>query len=92
MPRERVTGWQYDEQDTPQQKAILRQNRSAQAARKKFPVGTRVEPERGGPSGVVKRHVPGNNAQGGKVIVEWENGKTGTHGPIALRPKKKNAS
>jgi hypothetical protein len=77
--------------DTRQQKAILRQCKTARAVRKQFPVGTRVvardaaEPR---PVGVVTRHVPGTDAQGGVLVVDWESERfgtlTGRHGPISL--------
>lgn len=73
--------------DTPQQKVALRTNPAAQRVRKAFPVGTRVvgrdaaEPR---PVGTVKRHVPGTNAQGGYLVVEWPNGEAGRHGAISL--------
>jgi hypothetical protein len=57
-------------------------NRSAQLCRKRFPTGTRVTT--GQMVGVVKRHVPGGNSQGGYLIVEWENGVTGRMSPIAV--------
>jgi hypothetical protein len=74
-------------QDTKQQKAILRQSKSARAARKKFPVGAHVTSadHEGLPVGVVVRHVPGSSAQGGVIVVQWPNGQIGRHGPITLR-------
>jgi hypothetical protein len=76
--------------DTTQQKAILRQCPNARYTRKRWPVGTRVtarmKDDKPGPvEGTVKRHVPGTNAQGGYLVVEWDNGNTGRHGPISLR-------
>lgn len=71
-------------QDTPQQKAILRQSRTARAVRAAFPVGTRVE---GAPGvfGTVTRHVPASNGQGGHLTVQWDSGTVGRHSPIALK-------
>jgi hypothetical protein len=75
--------------DTPQQQAVLRQSRVARKVRAKFPAGTRVA-SIGGPQskrqmeGTVKRHVPGTNAQGGYLLVEWDNGITGRIGPISV--------
>lgn len=66
--------------DTPQQKMALRTNRTARKVRLKFPEGTRVVAV-GGPDGqpgtvhgTVVRHVPGTNAQGGHLVIEWDNG------------------
>jgi hypothetical protein len=75
--------------DTPQQKVILRQSAIARKVRAKFPEGTRVLS--GGNDravlarGVVQRHVPGSNAQGGYLVVLWDNGHTGRHSAVALR-------
>lgn len=68
--------------DTPQQKAALRHNKAARVVRQRFPEGTRVRVPISGACGVVRRHVPGLNAQGGYLIVEWDNGHTGRIGPI----------
>ncbi len=83
--------WHFDPQDTPEHRRTLRSVRAAQVVRSRFPAGTRVRP-RGkdgqaylsGPVGVVRRHVPGHNAQGGYLVVEWSNGVTGRMGPIML--------
>lgn len=69
--------------DTAQQTAILRQSRSARAVRAKYPVGTRVRHTGGDQEGTVKRHIPGSDAQGGSLIVEWDNGITGRLQPIS---------
>jgi len=63
-------------EDTPQQKRALRTNKAAAYVRRKFPQGTRVM---GAPGvfGTVKRHVPANDALGGVLVVEWDNGVTG---------------
>jgi hypothetical protein len=73
--------------DTKQQRAVLRRNKAARAARKKFPVGARVTSadHDGLPVGEVLRHVPHSNAQGGVIVVRWPNGQVGRHGPISLR-------
>jgi hypothetical protein len=85
--------------DTPQQKAILRQSRVARAMRQRFPEGQRVEAVSGqGPTssasgklGTVQRHVPGQDAQGGYMVVLWDytwDGKpvVGRHVAGGLRP------
>lgn len=81
--------WHFDPQDSDYDKRILRSNKSSQTTRRKFPAGTRVLPQHpdADPTyvGTVKRHVPGHNAQGGYLLVEWPNGVTGRHGPISLR-------
>jgi hypothetical protein len=75
--------------DTRQQRAILRQNATARKVRRDFPKGTRVEGftgERGtGAFGTVERHVPHTNAQGGVLIVAWDNGSVGRSSPISVR-------
>lgn len=75
--------------DTPQQAAILRspQGRAARKVRAKFPAGTRVTAagRDTGLEGTVRRHVPMTNAQGGTLVVEWDNGTEGRHSAIALR-------
>ena len=82
-------------QDTPQQKAILRRNERARKVRRMFPVGARVAaatpPDMRGnrtiqstARGTIVRHVPGINSQGGYIVVEWDNGRTGRHGPISI--------
>jgi len=71
--------------DTPQQKSVLRTNRTARKVRKHYGAGTRVvvtrgagmDPEPGAMHGTVKRHVPGTNAQGGHLVVTWDSGVTG---------------
>lgn len=81
--------WHFDPQDNDEQRRILRSNKSAQTTRRRFPSGTRVVPREASDAtnvGTVKRHVPGVNAQGGYLLVEWDNGATGRHGPIALKP------
>jgi hypothetical protein len=73
--------------DNAQQKAALRQNKAARAVREKFPVGAKVQ-ARGAkepkPVGIVERHIPGMNAQGGTLKVKWPNGNIGSHGAITL--------
>jgi hypothetical protein len=75
--------------DTSQQRAVLRQNKTARNVRRDFPQGTRVEGFTGqhgtGAFGTVKRHVPHTNAQGGVLIVEWDNGICGRISPVAVR-------
>jgi hypothetical protein len=73
--------------DTPQQKAILRQCKSARKVRATFPAGTRVVVDVSGVEGTVRRHVPGTDAQGGYLVVEWDNGVTGRITPINVRPE-----
>lgn len=80
--------------DTRQQKAALRHNKVAQAVRRQFPEGTVVRPRRDvykglTSTGVVKRHVPGLDAQGGYLLVEWDNGVSGrmTPGNLEVVPK-----
>ena len=72
--------------DTPQQKAALRINRVARSVRKRFPVGTRVvvggNVEKG--SGVIVRHVPQTNAQGGYLVVQLDTGVTARLSPINI--------
>lgn len=70
--------------DTPQQKAVLRQNKTARKVRAMYPQGTRVTT--GIMEGTVYRHVPHTNAQGGVVVVDWDNGIRGRIGPIAIKP------
>jgi hypothetical protein len=75
--------------DTRQQQATLRQSATARKVRARFPAGTRVEGftgERGtGSFGSVRRHVPQGNAQGGLLVVEWDNGVVGRHSPCSVR-------
>jgi hypothetical protein len=75
--------------DTKQQAAVLRQSKTAQAVRRQFPEGTRVRPNQSvyaglTTTGVVKRHIPMTDAQGGVLVVEWDNGTTGRMSPINL--------
>lgn len=77
-------------QDTPQQKAALRANKTARWVRKHYPEGTRVTgeraPESGSmPRGTVTRHVPSFTAQGGVLVVAWDSGTTGRHSVSTLR-------
>jgi hypothetical protein len=63
---------------------------AAKVVARKFPVGTRVtadHPSNVGqfPIGTVVRLVPGLDAQGGYIVVEWPNGQRGRHTAIALR-------
>ena len=73
--------------DTPQQKAVLRQSPTARRVRKMWPAGARVTAagHDTGVLGTIQRHVPMTNAQGGDLVVLWDNGTTGRHSPIALR-------
>jgi hypothetical protein len=81
--------------DTPQQARVLRTSRVARAVRAKFPAGTRVvatpgagaEPRPGAAHGVVVRHVPGLNAQGGYLVVRWDSGVEGRMGASCLAPE-----
>jgi GNAT superfamily N-acetyltransferase len=89
LHRTAAARWRYDERDTKQQRAILRSNRSAQKARELFPPGTRVKPrpskdEEPTARGTVNRHVPGSDAQGGTLVIDWDSGVTGRHGPISI--------
>ena len=83
-------------QDTKQQKAVLRQSKTARKVRAMYPQGTRVgsTPDMGETflmSGTVYRHIPQTNAQGGVVIVDWDNGIRGRIGPINIRPLKEES-
>jgi hypothetical protein len=79
--------------DTAQQKAVLRRSAVARKVRKLFGPGTRVvvtpgagvEPRPGAMTGTVKRHVPGVNAQGGYLVVVWDNGREGRISPGSVR-------
>jgi hypothetical protein len=76
--------------DTPQQAHIVRTNRAARKVRAIFAPGTKVmgrefADDSGKPVGVVQYHVPQSNAQGGIIVVLWDNGTVGRHGPISLR-------
>jgi hypothetical protein len=50
--------------------------------RELYPQGTRVST--GAMQGTVYRHVPQSNAQGGVLVVDWDNGVRGRVGPIVL--------
>ncbi len=69
--------------DTPQQKSILRRSRTARKVRAMYPEGTRVTS--GKAEGTVRRHVPGTNAQGGYLVVEWDSGYTGRISAISIK-------
>ncbi len=71
--------------DTPQQKACLRQSRIARAVRRDYPQGQRIA-STAGREGTVYRHVPGTNAQGGHLVVDWDTGGRGRVSPINVRP------
>lgn len=76
-------------EDTPQQKAVLRQSVTARKVRARFPAGTRVASVGGTPpkrlmEGTVLRHVPGLNGQGGYLKVQWDSGVTGRTSPISV--------
>jgi hypothetical protein len=60
---------------TPQQELALSKNKAAKALRHKFPAGSRVEGS--GLQGTVLKHIPGFSADGGYVVVKWDNGHTG---------------
>ena len=66
-----------DSRDTEQQKVALRNTAAARKVRERFPVGTRITGRVGGQFGTVERHVPGTDAQGGVLVVKWDNGITG---------------
>lgn len=69
----------------PQQQHILRQSATARKVRALFPEGTRVTMRPGeGVQGTVVRHVPGLNAQGGYLVVQWDHGVTGRHSAVSL--------
>lgn len=76
--------------DTPQQRAILRQSRTAQRVRAKWRPGLHVWSIGGEDAhrierGMILRHIPMTNAQGGVLLVEWERtGTVGRHGPFIL--------
>ena len=73
--------------DNPQQRAALIRNRAARTVRARFPAGTVVRGRGAGPdapSGVVLRHIPMGDAQGGVLVVRWDNGITGRAQPGAL--------
>ena len=75
--RQMIKGWHFDPRDTAQQRYILRTNRSAQRVRRDFPAKTVISNTISGMRGVVDRHVPGNAADGGHLVVLWDNGITG---------------
>lgn len=64
--------------DTPAQKLTLRRSKVARWVRKTFPRGTRVEAtaifsEPGnGRFGTVVSHIPGQSADGGRLVVLWD--------------------
>lgn len=74
--------------DTAQQKRILRTSATARKVRQRFPAGTRVRARVSSVEGTVVRHVPGLNAQGGYLVVQWDDGplgpRQGRHGPISV--------
>lgn len=78
--------------DTPQQRATLRRSAVARRVRRDYPQGQRVESVPGpgmsgnGVFGTVHRHVPQSNAQGGHLVVDWDNGHRGRISPISVRP------
>jgi hypothetical protein len=73
-------------EDTKQQKAILRTHKTAQKVRERFPAGMWVRARVGGMDGVVERHVPGTNAQGGVLVIRWDTGHVGRVSPITVMP------
>jgi hypothetical protein len=81
--------------DTPQQARILRASRTARKVRRRFGAGTRVvvvpgagaEPRPGAMTGTVLRHVPGLNAQGGTLTIQWDDDRvTRGFSPCGVRP------
>jgi hypothetical protein len=78
-----LSGWHFDPRDTPGQRTCLRRSRTAQRARILFPAGREVTTGR--MVGVVYRHVPGSDSQGGYLVVDWENGTQGRISPITVR-------
>jgi hypothetical protein len=77
--------------DNPQQAAILKQSATARKVRERYPPGKRVGSVGGAEGkiaelGTVVRHVPGANAQGGYLVVKWDNGTEGRISPIAITP------
>lgn len=68
--------------DTAQQKAILRNRATARKVRAKFGSGTQIVHRDSGVKGVVIRHVPGTNAQGGYLRVKWNSGVEARVNPI----------
>jgi hypothetical protein len=83
MKRQAVTGWHFDPRDTPQQRTILRQRRNAQRVRRDFPAKTRIRNTISGWEGIVERHVPGVSADGGTLVVLWDNGIIGRVNVVA---------
>lgn len=65
--------------DTAQQQAILRQHETARKIRRMYPHGARIMVLISGEQGTVYRHVPGSNAQGGSLTIDFDNGRRG-HG------------
>lgn len=70
--------------DTPQQRAVLRQCAAARRLRKLMPAATRVVSV-AGEYGTVLRHVPGTDAQGGYLTIQWDNGNVGRHSPFGIK-------
>lgn len=69
--------------DTRQQRAALRQSSVARKVRRVYgQEGTRVTS--GAVEGTVQRHVPQTNAQGGYLVVLWDNGHTGRHSACSV--------
>lgn len=68
--------------DTRQQQAVLRQCATARRVRQRYGAGTQVIATVSGMRGVVERHIPMTNAQGGVLVVRWENGHQGRISPI----------
>lgn len=82
-----MNGWHFDPRDTRQQRAVLRNNESAQKVRIRFAPGTRVRAvgRKGGElTGEVIRHIPGTNSQGGYLLIDWSNGARGRVSPIIV--------
>lgn len=61
-----------DPRDTPAQKRILRSSATARKVRQNFPAGTRIRSS-AGTTGTVLRHVPGLSADGGYLVIQWDN-------------------
>ena len=73
--------------DTAQQQRILRSSKTARVVRKRFAPGTSVRGTDAGqdaPVGTVQYTVPGLNAQGGTIVVQWPNGRVGRHSACSL--------
>lgn len=80
---------------TRDEQAILRRCAPARRTRERFPVGCRVHVRnfnRRGEvvalsttGGIVRRHVPLTDAQGGLLVITWDSGVTASHSPVNLQ-------